>query len=364
MSGSLDIKVIQQMLPKSLDASTFVLFRVVLFRVFLRLIVHEIEESIRDEHVFLIQSGSNNVNDHLMELFILIQACKENDARKITVVLPYLPYSKQSKLRTGRGCIATKMLAQIIKKAGADHVIVLDLHAPQIENFFKIPLDNLSIERPLRRWILGAEFDIENLVILATAEDTMRSTSLAKALGSSFGLVQIEKSRIGLGYLNSAYNSIQGDLNKLSLYAPEVRSSRPPSSSQPLGGNAYEESPSDGNDADILSETCSVWVIGDVRGKDVIFLSDVIDRPSREIAIAEHLMDNCRVNSVTCMATHGIFNKPALEMFENCEAISRIVITNSHPFTAVERKSSSKLEIIDIAPLLAEAIRRDYHGDS
>lgn len=106
----------------------------------------EIGESVRGNDVFIVQSGSSTVNDHVMELLIMIQACKSASARKITAVLPYYPYNKQSKKKKARGSITAKLLATMLEVAGVDHIITLDLHSSQIKGFFSKPVDDMTSE--------------------------------------------------------------------------------------------------------------------------------------------------------------------------------------------------------------------------
>merc|ERR1712230_305329 len=109
--------------------------------------------SIREKDVFVVQSGSSKINDSIMELLILISACKGGSAKSITAVIPYFPYSRQSKKKSHRGAITAKMLANLMVVAGVDHVITVDLHASQMQGFFGKPVDNLFAEPIIARWI-------------------------------------------------------------------------------------------------------------------------------------------------------------------------------------------------------------------
>ncbi len=124
-------------------------------------------ESVRDEDVFIIQSGCGEVNDHLMELLILINACRTASARRITAVMPCFPYARQDKKDASRAPISAKVVANMLTVAGANHVITMDLHASQIQGFFNIPVDNLYAEPSTLRYIRENIPDCKNAVIVS-----------------------------------------------------------------------------------------------------------------------------------------------------------------------------------------------------
>ncbi|KAM3087691.1 ribose-phosphate pyrophosphokinase 1 [Clarireedia jacksonii] len=154
--------------------------------------------SIREKDVFVVQSGSSKINDSIMELLIMISACKGGSANKITAVLPYFPYSRQSKKKSHRGAITARMLANLLHVAGINHVITIDLHASQMQGFFKCPVDNLHAEPLIARWIRHnvAEWR-EAVCVSKNAGGTKRVTSLADALKLNFGMVTTDKRRTG-----------------------------------------------------------------------------------------------------------------------------------------------------------------------
>ncbi|KAI1340270.1 phosphoribosyltransferase-like protein [Xylariaceae sp. FL0016] len=152
--------------------------------------------SVRDKDVFVVQSGSPNINDTIMELLIMISACKGGSANKITAVLPYFPYSRQSKKKSHRGAITARMLANLLNVAGVKHVITVDLHASQMQGFFKCPVDNLHAEPLIARWIrLNVPNWREAVVVSKNAGGTKRVTSLADALKLNFGMVTTDRKR-------------------------------------------------------------------------------------------------------------------------------------------------------------------------
>lgn len=156
----------------------------------------EIQTSVRNQDVFIVQSGSSKINDSVMELLIMISACKGGSSKSITAVMPYFPYSRQSKRKSHRGAITARMLANLMHVAGVDHVITIDLHASQSQGFFKCPVDNLIAEPILAKWIKANVKDWREAVVVSkNPGGTKRVTSLADALKLSFGIVTTERRR-------------------------------------------------------------------------------------------------------------------------------------------------------------------------
>ncbi|KAI1003856.1 hypothetical protein K3495_g4352 [Podosphaera aphanis] len=177
--------------------------------------------SIRDKDVFVVQSGSSRINDSIMELLILISACKGGSANKVTVVLPYFPYSRQSKKKTHRGAITARMLANLLDIAGVKHVITIDLHASQMQGFFRCPVDNLHAEPLIATWIRHSVPNWREAVCVSkNPGGTKRVTSLADALKLNFGMITTEKKRGG-GNVNSG---VAG--TRRNSYAFETRKTR------------------------------------------------------------------------------------------------------------------------------------------
>ncbi|KAF2165076.1 hypothetical protein M409DRAFT_67373 [Zasmidium cellare ATCC 36951] len=175
----------------------------------------EIKASVRDQDVFVVQSGSSQINDNVMEMLIMISACKGGSARSITAVMPYFPYSRQSKKKAHRGAITARMLANLMKVAGVNHVITIDLHASQMQGFFKCPVDNLYAEPLLAKWIRMNIRDWQDSVVVSkNPGGTKRVTSLADKLGLSFGIVTTDqrKPKMSPSMYNSAIlESLGGD---------------------------------------------------------------------------------------------------------------------------------------------------------
>lgn len=156
----------------------------------------QIMTSIRNQDVFIVQSGSPKINDSVMELLIMIAACKGGSAKSITAVMPYFPYSRQSKKKSHRGAITARMLANLMSVAGVDHVITVDLHASQMQGFFGKPVDNLYAEPLIARWIQSNVPGWKQAVVVSkNPGGTKRVTSLADALKLNFAIVSTDRRR-------------------------------------------------------------------------------------------------------------------------------------------------------------------------
>ncbi|KAI0482146.1 phosphoribosyl pyrophosphokinase [Xylariaceae sp. FL0804] len=198
--------------------------------------------SVRDKDVFVVQSGSPTINDTIMELLIMISACKGGSANKITAVLPYFPYSRQSKKKSHRGAITARMLANLLDVAGVKHVITVDLHASQMQGFFKCPVDNLHAEPLLARWIrLNIPNWKEAVVVSKNAGGTKRVTSLADALKLDFGLITTDRKRATNMTASLIMNQLDG-WDSGPTYVNGVRRSRAPSDERDLDINGSARS--------------------------------------------------------------------------------------------------------------------------
>ncbi|KTW27202.1 ribose phosphate diphosphokinase subunit PRS1 [Pneumocystis jirovecii RU7] len=375
----------------------------------------EIACSVRMEDVFIIQSGSNTINDHLMELLIMISACKGASAAKITAVMPYFPYSKQSKMRKHRGSITAKMIANLLTVAGVDHIITMDLHASQIQGFFTKPVDNLYAEPSIARWITENIDDWESAVVVSKNPDgAKRVTSLADALNINFALIHTDKKRKtfkgSYSYISvNSYSPITSNHESIDDSNIKPQSSRSicsnirtarlisghvvdddyPSSMSPCGNltdaahgsdnlffptfsfypnNASVDTsiiaPSDEEEHMNSNEERMITLVGDVENKTALILDDMIETPGSFVAAAEHLIKNCGAKRVFVLATHGILQEGCLEQIEECSCIDKVIITNTYPVSKEKRQISTKLVIIDISRVFGEAIRRVHNGES
>lgn len=263
-----------------------------------------INESIRGRDVFILQPTCPPVNESLMEILILIDALKRASAGRINVVLPYYGYARQDRLER-RAPITSKLVADLLSAAGAQRVITLDLHADQIMGFFNIPVDKLQALPIIADYIMCHDFDMENTVVVAADVGSVkRSRALASRIGAPLAIV--DKRR-----------------------------------------------PKD-NVAEIMN------IIGDVAGKDVIMIDDMIDTAGTIVGAANALR-TLGAKHIFAACTHGLFSGPAIERIKN-SALDKVLSTNS--VTISDEKLIDKMEIISIAPLLSEVIGRIHAGES
>lgn len=263
-------------------------------------------ESVRDEDVFILQSTApGDINDGLMELLIMINACKTASARRITAVIPNFPYARQDKKDKSRAPISAKLIANMLQTAGCSHVITMDLHASQIQGFFNVPVDNLYAEPSTLRWIRG-NLNLQDCVIVSPdAGGAKRATSIADRLDLGFALIHKERAR--------------------------------------------------------PNEVSRMVLVGDVEDKIAILVDDMADTCGTLVKAAETVMAH-KAREVVAIVTHGILSGNAIETLNNSK-LSRIVVTNTVPL-ADKETLCPRLRIMDISPTLAEAIRRTHNGES
>lgn len=302
-----------------------------------------VNTSVREADVFIIQSGSGevNANDAVMELLILINACRTASARRVIGVVPYFPYAKQNKIKN-RGAIPAKLMASMIKVAGATQLITLDLSPAQMTGFFDIPIDNMNVWPLITQYIVNHVADYKRAVVVAkNAGASKRATTVAKELKLDVAMV--------LGDLAEDDDDVVG--------APPPSPGRTSfqSTEDDSASQAREDSPSDFRETPYRSG----GVIGHVRGRTCIIIDDVIDSASKFISAANALaaMGSSRI---VVIATHGILSGSAPEDLE-ASAIDEIVVTNSiSQDRALAR--CTKLKVMRCESVLAEAVRR-VHND-
>ncbi|KAL6936959.1 ribose-phosphate pyrophosphokinase 1 [Hanseniaspora opuntiae] len=378
----------------------------------------QIGVSVRDEDVYVIQSGSPEINDHIMEMLILISALKGGSAKKITAVIPQFPYAKQSKMKKHRGAITARMIANLIIMAGAEHVVSMDLHASQMQGFFSKPVDNLYGGPTLARWIKENIADYENnaVVVSKNPGGTKRVTALADLLKINFAMIHTDRRRKkdilsgNKDQLKSLKLRKQSILRKNrpiiqkddengseenilltnTIQTARLRKGHVVSEEDPFedseeeedfnytsennglnntsSGNSDNENESDDDEYNENSEQPSleklITLVGNVNGKSAILLDDMIDRPGSFIGAAEHCIKNCGAKDVYVVATHGVFTGDCLEQLEESDSISKIIVTNTYPISEERLKKSKKLVVLDVSPIFAECIRRDHYGES
>lgn len=262
----------------------------------------QINESMRGEDVFVIQSLCPPINENIMELLLILDAIKRASAGRITAVIPYYAYARQDRKDKPRVPISARLLADLITVAGAQRVVVVDLHSPQIQGFFNIPVDNLHALGVLYDY-LKDKVDGETVVVSPDAGGVEMARLLANKIGCPIAI-------------------------------------------------SYKRRP-EPNVAEVLD------LIGDVKGKRAIIVDDIIDTAGTVCAAGELLLSR-GASRVDVVATHGLLSGPAVERLRK-SPIEEVVITNTIP---AEHKNLEKLKVVSIAPLIGEAIRRIHEGES
>ncbi|ORZ18820.1 phosphoribosyltransferase-like protein [Absidia repens] len=337
----------------------------------------EIGVSIRGEDVFIIQSGSNDMNDNIIELCIMIQAARIGSAKRITAVLPYFPYCKQSK-RKGRTCITAKLVANMLAVAGVDHIITMDLHASQMQGFFQRPVDNLYAEPVIARWITQHVPQWENGVVVSkNAGGAKRVTSLADALRLDFALIHKDRARSGPQGHNRPYSGMPKSGNEATASLSQQQMDETEgdetimedltasiSSLNDLGSNVDIMNAAVSIVADTDGEESTITLVGDVKDKTVFLTDDIIDGCQTFLDAADHLIHKCGAAKVYIIATHGVLSGESVQKIQACQSVHKLVVTNTFPIPRTKMDQCEKLVIIDISTTVAEAIRRTHNGES
>ena len=259
----------------------------------------EIQENVRGEDVFIVQSTSYPANDHLMELLIMIDAARRSSARRITAVIPYFGYARQDRKAGPRTPISAKLVANLIAEAGADRVLTLDLHAGQIQGFFDIPTDNLFAV-PVMSRDLKANYDVSNLMVVSPdVGGVVRARALASRVNAPLAIVDKRRDRPGVSQV--------------------------------------------------------MHVIGDVEGRDCILVDDIIDSGGTLCNAAEALLDH-GATSVTAYITHGVLSGGAVARIVSSKLKELVITSSIAPTTAVD--TAHNIRVISIAALMGEAINR------
>ena len=259
----------------------------------------EIQENVRGEDVFVIQSTSYPANDHLMELLIIIDALKRASARRITAVLPYFGYARQDRKPGPRSPISAKLVANLITKAGADRVLTLDLHAGQIQGFFDIPTDNL-FGAPVLTQDIQEHYKGQDLMIISPdVGGVVRARAIAKRLGADLAIVDKRRERAG--------------------------------------------------ESEVMN------IIGDVKGRTCILVDDIVDSAGTLCNAAEALLAK-GATQVSAYVTHGVLSGGAVARV-SASQLKELVITDSIMTTDAVR-GAPNIRTVTIAPLIGEAMRR------
>ena len=269
-----------------------------------------LEETVRGADVFLVQSTCKPVNNNLMELLVMTDACRRASAGRITTVIPYFGYARQDRKAKSRDPISAKLVANMITAAGADRVLTMDLHAPQIQGFFDIPLDHLLGNPTFVDYYLKKfPEDVYNHDDFIVVSPDVGSVGRARAFAAKvhMGLAIVDKRRQ-------------------------------------------------------KANVCEVMnIIGDVRGKTCILYDDMVDTAGSLCNAAKALVEAGGAKAIYACATHGVLSGPAFERIEN-SPIQEMVFVNTIP----ERQNtpSGKLQYLDVAPVFARAIEHVHGGTS
>ena len=269
-----------------------------------------LNETVRGTDVFLVQSTCKPVNDHLMELLVMIDACRRASAGRITAVIPYFGYARQDRKAKSRDPISAKLVANMLTAAGADRVLTMDLHAAQIQGFFDIPVDHLLGNPTFVKYYLEKfpedKFNHDDFVVVSP---DVGSVARARAFAAKvhMGLAIVDKRRQ-------------------------------------------------------KANVCEVMnVIGDVKGKTCILYDDMVDTAGSLCNAAQALVDVGGAKAVYACATHGVLSGPAYDRIE-ASPIQEIVFHNTIP--VIDRTPSQKVKSLDVAPIFARAIAHIHGGTS
>ena len=259
----------------------------------------EVNENVRGKNIFVIQSTSMPANDHLMELLITIDALKRASAQTITAVMPYFGYARQDRKVGPRTPISAKLVADILTTAGIDRLLTIDLHAGQIQGFFDIPVDNLYAAPVITKDIKKNYKNKDLVVVSPDVGGVVRARGIAKRIDGDLAIVDKRRDKAN------------------------------------------------------VSEVMNI--IGDIDGRDCIIVDDIVDTAGTLCNAAEALI-NSGAKSVSAYITHGVLSSPAVERVKNSK-LNELVITDSIAPSKLILEASN-IRILNLAPLIAEAIRR------
>jgi ribose-phosphate pyrophosphokinase len=266
-----------------------------------------INESVRDCDVYIIQSLCHPANDNIMELLLIADALKRASAGRITAVIPYYAYGRQDRKVNPRDPISAKLLADIISISGINHIVVIDLHAKQVEGFFNIPVDHLQARPVLTEYFFSEGLGGEDTVIVSPdIGGVARARNFAKVLGSPIAII-------------------------------DKRRPKP-------------------NVAEVMN------IIGEVKGKKAIIIDDIIDTAGTIVNAARAIKER-GAEDVYAACTHPVFSGPAIERLSKAVeegVIKEVVVTDTIPL----REKFEGVKVLTVAGMIAEAIRRIHFGES
>jgi ribose-phosphate pyrophosphokinase len=264
------------------------------------------EESVRGVDAFVIQSHAAGINNWMMEQLLMVDALKRASAKRITVVAPFFPYARQDKKHKGREPISARLMTDLFKVAGANRLMSVDLHTPQIQGFFDGPVDHLWA-LPMLADHCGEKFAQEDLVVVSPDSGRVRVADIwAERLGTPLAIIHKRR------------------------------------------------------DPDRPNQVEAHELVGNVKGKTCLLVDDMIDTAGTIVAAAKALKDNGAAR-VVVTATHAVFSNPAVERLSS-GVVDEVIVTNTLPIP--EDKRWPGLTVLSIAPLIAEAIQAVFNDDS
>lgn len=321
--------------------------------------------SVRNKDAYVLQVMKDDPNDSIMELLMACYALKTACCRKVIGIIPYLPYSKQSKMRN-RGSIPAKLLADLLCRAGLDHMLTMDLHSKEVQGFYDCPVDNLRASPFLIQYIQDRISGYTDAVIVARHPGSAaRANAFAERLQLNIAVLHGEHNqedseqcdgrqsppvprRRNRGYSESASNEILVSLDS-------VRSFERQSSNQGLYNTVL---PPLGLPTKIKKP---LSIVGDVAGKICIIVEDIVDDATVLVQAAKILRNGGAIR-IYAVATHGLFSGDACSII-NDSHIDEVIVTNTIPVEQ-KMKQCPKIKSVDISPLLSEAVRRIHNGES
>ena len=357
----------------------------------------EIETSVRGKDVYILQTGSKEVNDTIMELLIMAYACKTASSRRIIGVIPYMPYSRQCKMKR-RGCIVSKLLARLMSRAGFDHIITVDLHQKEIQGFFDCPVDNLRVSPFLLQYVQECVPDYRNAVLVAPhPSKATKVASYAERLRLPIAVIhgeapnleydeedgrnspppeptteQVPASAVAAAVTVTATASQLGAVRSPSRMAARSRTTSEVTMMGTSGSGGW-----------IVEEDHKIWtvttglatgipfvaakekppmtLVGDVSCRIAIIVDDMVDDLTPLVAAAS-LLREAGAYKVFILAAHGILSQDAPALISNAP-IDEVVVSNTVPHE-LQKLQCGKIKTVDISILIAESIRRIHYGES
>ena len=265
----------------------------------------EIADNVRGGDVFVIQSTCTPVNDHLMELLLMLDAFRRASAQRITAVMPYYGYARQDRKVSPRVPISAKLVADLITTAGASRVLTMDLHAGQIQGFFDIPVDNLFATPVLLKYFQEKLVRDGIAVVSPDPGGVERARAFAKRIDATLAIIDKRRAR--------------------------------------------------------ANEVAEMRVVGEVDGQTAIIVDDIVDTAGT-LATAAHALKKAGAREVMACCTHAVLSGPAIQRIQDSE-LSELIVTDTVPLRPASRECA-KIKVLPVAHLLAEAIRRTHREES